>query len=217
MAAAVMMGEGSPVYSDRRETSNPDARNAGHVSDANGGLRGIFGLLTGGGGSDGSNGQSAMSLPSKQLEYLFEDEYAPSGPSWGARICYGAGITYLTGLSIGGSWGLVDGLRNPAGRASSRLRLNCILNSCTARGPFVANNLAMVALLYNLVHGAVIKARKGQQADEVSATASAAAAGLIYKSSRGLRAMGKAGLLLGTGMATFQLAKRYYNANYLIS
>lgn len=213
MAAAVMMGEGSSVYSNRREESNADARKAGHTSDGNGGFRGLFGLLGGGGDND----RSAMSLPSKQLEYLFEDEYAPGGPSWGARICYGAGMTYLTGLSIGGSWGLIDGLRNPAGRASGRLRLNCILNSCTARGPFVANNLAMVALLYNLVHGAVIKARKGQQADEVSATASAAAAGLIYKSSQGLRAMGKAGLLLGTGMAAFQLAKQYYNSHYFIS
>lgn len=206
MAAAIMMGNDSSVYGNEQDTGSFPRSGNGSAADSNHGFRGIFGLFNGG-------SQPTAPLPSKQLEYLFEDEYAPNGPSWGARICYGAGITYLTGLSVGGTWGLVDGLRNPAGRSSNRLRLNCIMNSCTARGPFVANNLAMVALLYNLLHGAVIRARKGQQADELSATASAATAGLLYKSTRGVRAMGTAGLVLGAGMAALQFGKKYYNAH----
>lgn len=147
--------------------------------------------------------------PDQRLEYLFEDEYVANGPSWGARICYGAGITYLTGLAVGGTWGLLDGLRNPAG-ITRRLRINCIMNACTARGPFVANNIAMLALLYNLIHGGVIKLRDGRY-DLASSVASAAAAGIIYKSTRGVRAMGVAGGIFGSGMLAYQLAKKYYH------
>jgi import inner membrane translocase subunit TIM23 len=149
------------------------------------------------------------------LEYLFQDEYSHVGPSWGARICYGAGMTYLTGLVIGGSWGLLDGLRNPAGR-TTRLRLNCILNSCTARGPFVANNLAMVALLYNLIHGGIIKLRDGQS-DLYTSAGSATLAGMIYKGTRGVKMVGLTGAAFGTGMLAFQLAKNYYMNRSIIN
>lgn len=141
-----------------------------------------------------------------QLEYLFEEDYKHGGPSWGARICYGAGTTYLLGLGVGGSWGLLDGLRNPLGRGSRRLRMNCILNACTARGPFIANSLGMVALLYNLLHGGIIQAREGK-ADVASAVGSAGLAGLIFKSTAGVRpAVLAAGLMAG-GMGVYQLAR----------
>lgn len=151
---------------------------------------------------------------SDKLEYLFEDEYVATGPSWGARICYGSGMTYLTGLSVGGTWGFLDGLRNPAGK-TTRLRINCILNSMTSRGPFVANNLAMLALLYNLVHGGIIRMREGKY-DLYSSVGSAMAAGMIYKSTKGLKQMGLAGLIYGTGMLGFQLAKRHYEERNLV-
>ncbi len=151
------------------------------------------------------------SVPSDaDLEYLFEDEYKPNGPSWGARICYGAGTTYLTGLAIGGSWGLFDGLKNPIGRGSRRLRINCILNACTSRGPFVANNLGMLALLYNLVHGGIMQMRDGKF-DEASSIGSAAIAGLVYKSTAGFKpAMGAAGIMAG-GMGMYSLWQAYRN------
>lgn len=144
----------------------------------------------------------------QQLEYLFEDEYKFTGPSWGARICYGAGTTYLTGLALGGTWGLIDGLKNPVGKASRRLRINCILNACTSRGPFLANNLAMLALLYNLVHGGIVQAREGK-ADLASSVGSAGLAGLVYKSTAGVRpAMMAAGLMAG-GMSLYKLAEKH--------
>ncbi len=140
----------------------------------------------------------------KRLAYLFEDEYVPNGPSWGARICYGAGATYISGLAAGGAWGLVDGLRNEAGARSARLRLNCIVNSCTARGPFAANNVAILALLYNLIHGGAIRARGGKY-DWASATASAGLAGAIYKSTSGsIRTIAKSSLAAAAAMAAFQ-------------
>lgn len=142
-----------------------------------------------------------------QLEYLFEDEYKSTGPSWGARICYGAGSTYLSGLAVGGMWGMFDGLKNPIGRGSRRLRINCILNACTARGPFVANNLGMLALLYNLIHGGVVHTRDGK-ADNLSAVGSAGLAGLIYKSTAGVRPAAVAAGLMAGGMGLFKFAQQ---------
>ena len=142
-----------------------------------------------------------------ELEYLFEDEYVPNGPSWGARICYGTGSTYLVGLSAGGLWGLIDGLRNPQGRASRLLRINCILNACTARGPFLGNSLGIVALLYNGLHGALIKAR-GEKDDLIGAVAAATASGAIFKSTAGLMKCASGGALFGATMLAYQLYKR---------
>lgn len=158
-----------------------------------------------------NNLHTPPSVPSDaQLEYLFEEEYKATGPSWGARICYGSGTTYLSGLAVGGAWGLLDGLRNPLGKTSCRLRMNCILNACTSRGPFVANNLGMLALLYNLIHGGVIQLRDGAY-DEYSAIGSAAFAGLVYKSTAGPKPAAMAAGLMGGAMGLYQLGKMYQN------
>lgn len=114
--------------------------------------------------------------PFRKIEYLFEDATTEAyGPSWGARIMYGAGTTYTSCLAIGGLWGAVDGLRGyrdllrggsggvgsgttAAGaiKPSKRLLWNAIVNSTTARGPFLGNNIAMLAFMYNGIHGALL-------------------------------------------------------------
>lgn len=148
-----------------------------------------------------------------QLEYLFEDEYVSNGPSWGARVCYGTGSTYLVGLGTGGLWGLFDGLRNPQGSGSRRLRINCILNACTARGPFLGNSLGIVALLYNGLHGALIKARNDQE-DLWSSVAAATASGAIFKSTAGLQKCLIGGGVFGSAMLAFQLYQKYEKSRY---
>lgn len=148
-----------------------------------------------------------------QLEYLFEDEYVSNGPSWGARVCYGTGSTYLVGLATGGLWGLFDGLRNPQGSGSRRLRINCILNACTARGPFMGNSLGIVALLYNGLHGALIKARNDRE-DMWGAVAAATASGAIFKSTAGLKKCVMGGGLFGSAMLAFQLYQKYEKSRY---
>lgn len=148
-----------------------------------------------------------------QLEYLFEDEYVSNGPSWGARVCYGTGSTYLVGLATGGLWGLADGLRNPQGSGSRRLRINCILNACTARGPFMGNSLGIVALLYNGLHGAVIKARNDRE-DMWGAVAAATASGAIFKSTSGFKKVMMGGGVFGSAMLAFQLYQKYEKSRY---
>ncbi len=148
-----------------------------------------------------------------QLEYLFEDEYVSNGPSWGARVCYGTGSTYLVGLGTGGLWGLLDGLRNPQGSGSRRLRINCILNACTARGPFMGNSLGIVALLYNGIHGATIKAR-GDKEDMWGAVAAATTSGAIFKSTSGIQKCLIGGGVFGSAMLVFQLYQKYEKSRY---
>lgn len=149
---------------------------------------------------------------SPSLEYLFEDVYASSGPSWGARICYGTGITYLTFLGIGGTWGLLSPFSTSQLKSltSPRLKYNAILNSVTAKGPFVANNAAILALLYNLVHGAMIRGRDGKW-DVGSAVGSAALVGTIFKSTAGWKSALKTGGVLGTAMLVYQMADTAYD------
>ena len=51
--------------------------------------------------------------------------------------------SHITGLVVGGVWGLYEGIKNPEGR-TARLRMNSILNGCTRRGPFLGNTLAVL-------------------------------------------------------------------------
>ena len=52
---------------------------------------------------------------------------------------------FFKGLTVGGTWGLYEGLRNPDGR-TMKLRLNSVLNGMTRRGPFVANSLGVLGM-----------------------------------------------------------------------
>lgn len=146
-----------------------------------------------------------------RLDYLPDDADAQSssstaaGPSWGARMCYGAGLAYISALAAGGLWGLADGARNPLGAPSARLRLNCVLNACTARGPFLANSAACAALLYNGVHGGVLRAA-GREQDVLSAAGSAGLAAAVFRSARGVRPAAGAAAVAAAAMAAYQLA-----------
>lgn len=64
-------------------------------------------------------------------------------------LCYGTGITYLSALGIGGSLGLVEGLRRVPVTAPTKIKLNAILNGVTRRGPFLGNSAGVVAMMYN--------------------------------------------------------------------
>lgn len=56
-------------------------------------------------------------------------------------------ICIYSGIGIGGTWGLYEGLLAVPTGESRRLRLNTVINSCTRRGPFLANNLAVLGKL----------------------------------------------------------------------
>lgn len=55
-----------------------------------------------------------------------------------------------------------------------------VLNGCTRRGPFLANSLGIIALMYCSLDSMIEKAR-GEE-DQFNSIAAAASAGMIFKS-----------------------------------
>ncbi|KAI0887402.1 Tim17-domain-containing protein [Annulohypoxylon maeteangense] len=130
------------------------------------------------------------------LEYLVLEDSAISDlpgaqsaiPSRGFSddLCYGTGITYLTALSLGGAWGLQEGLRRSAGQPP-KLRLNSVLNAVTRRGPFLGNSAGVVAITYNCFNSGIGYIR-GKH-DSANTIAAGGLSGMLFKSTRGLRPM----------------------------
>jgi mitochondrial import inner membrane translocase subunit TIM23 len=136
-------------------------------------------------------------LNNATLDYLTLEESALSDlpgaqsalPSrgWSDDLCYGTGITYVTALSIGGAWGLVEGLNRMPASAPPKLRLNSVLNSITRRGPFLGNSAGVIALVYNIINSTIGHFR-GKH-DSANSIVAGALSGMLFKSTRGLRPM----------------------------
>ncbi|KAI9831600.1 MAG: Mitochondrial import inner membrane translocase subunit tim23 [Phylliscum demangeonii] len=147
-------------------------------------------------------------LDKKTLEYLTLEESALSDlpgsrsalPSrgWSDDLCYGTGVTYLTALTLGGSWGIVEGFNRLPPSAPPKLRLNSVLNSVTRRGPFLGNSAGVLAMVYNGINS-LIGHYRGQH-DAANSVAAGAISGMLFKSTRGLRPMMISGSLVA-GMA----------------
>lgn len=131
------------------------------------------------------------------LDYLNLDDSALSDlpgsrsllPSrgWSDDLCYGTGVTYLTALGIGGTWGLVEGLNRLPPTAPPKLRLNSALNAITRRGPFLGNSAGVVALMYNGINS-TIGYYRGKH-DAFNSVAAGGISGMIFKCTRGVRPM----------------------------
>ncbi|OAL03346.1 Tim17-domain-containing protein [Phaeosphaeriaceae sp. SRC1lsM3a] len=129
------------------------------------------------------------------LDYLsLEDSVDPLAsqsalPSrgWSDDLCYGTGVSYLSALTIGGAWGLAEGLqKNPASMAP-RLRLNGVLNAVTRRGPFLGNSAGVIAMVYNGMNS-TIGYYRGKH-DTTNSVMAGALSGALFKSTRGTRPM----------------------------
>lgn len=139
------------------------------------------------------------------LEYISLEDSAlsdlPGGqsiiPSRGFTddLCYGTGITYLAGLSIGGALGLQEGLRGSYAQPP-RLRLNAVLNAVTRRGPFLGNSLGVVAIIYNCFNS-TIGYMRGKH-DAANSILAGGLSGMLFKSTRGLRPMMISGGIVGS-------------------
>lgn len=156
-------------------------------------------------------------LNQESLEYLtLEDSVLsdlPGGqsvlPSRGFTddLCYGTGVTYLAGLSVGGAWGLQEGLRRSAGQAP-RLQLNAVLNAVTRRGPFLGNSLGSIAIVYNCINS-LIGSLRGKH-DAANTVAAGAISGMVFKSTRGLRQMMISGGIVATVAGAWAVVRRSF-------
>ncbi|KAI1117100.1 Tim17-domain-containing protein [Nemania sp. NC0429] len=120
-------------------------------------------------------------------------------------LCYGTGITYLTALSIGGAWGLQEGLRKSAGQPP-KLRLNSVLNSITRRGPFLGNSAGVVAITYNCINS-LIGYLRGKH-DAANTIVAGGLSGMIFRSTRGARQMLISGGIVASIAAAWAVTKR---------
>ncbi|KAB8069757.1 Tim17/Tim22/Tim23/Pmp24 family-domain-containing protein [Aspergillus leporis] len=115
---------------------------------------------------------------------------------WSDDLCYGAGTTYLTGLAVGGAWGLAEGMRKVPVTAPPKIRLNGVLNAITRRGPFLGNSAGVVAMVYNGLNSGIGYAR-GKH-DSANSIVAGAISGMVFKSTRGLKPMMISGGIVAT-------------------
>src|ERR1700710_896739 len=80
-----------------------------------------------------------LSLEDSVLSDLPGSQSALPSRGWSDDLCYGTGISYLSALTSGGTWGLAEGLQKNPPSMPPRLRLNGVLNAVTRRGPFLGN------------------------------------------------------------------------------
>ncbi|WYZ40252.1 hypothetical protein EsH8_IV_000593 [Colletotrichum jinshuiense] len=151
------------------------------------------------------------------LEYLSLEDAAlsdvPGGqsvlPSRGFTddLCYGTGVTYLAALSIGGAWGLQEGLRRSANQPP-KLRLNSVLNAVTRRGPFLGNSAGVVAITYNIFNSGIGYFR-GQH-DAANTILAGALSGMVFKSTRGVRPMLISGGVVASVAGAWAVVRRTF-------
>jgi import inner membrane translocase subunit TIM23 len=127
-----------------------------------------------------------LSLEESALSDLPGSQSALPSRGWSDDLCYGTGVTYLTALTVGGAWGLQEGLRRSAGQPP-KLRLNSVLNAVTRRGPFLGNSAGVIALVYNGFNS-FIGYTRGKH-DSANSVLAGALSGMLFKSTRGVRPM----------------------------
>ncbi|KAK3107977.1 Mitochondrial import inner membrane translocase subunit tim23 [Teratosphaeriaceae sp. CCFEE 6253] len=150
------------------------------------------------------------------LDYLTLDDSALSDlpgahsilPSrgWSDDLCYGTGVSYLAALSLGGAWGLAEGLNRLPSTAPPKLRLNSALNAITRRGPFLGNSAGVVALMYNGLNS-TIGYYRGKH-DSFNSVAAGTVSGMLFRSTRGVRPMMISGTIVGSIAGSWALTRK---------
>ncbi|KAF2456350.1 mitochondrial import inner membrane translocase subunit tim23 [Lineolata rhizophorae] len=128
-----------------------------------------------------------LTLEDSALSDLPGSRSALPSRGWSDDLCYGTGVTYLSALTIGGAWGLAEGLNKVSPTAPPRLKLNAALNAITRRGPFLGNSAGVIAMVYNGINS-TIGYYRGKH-DAVNSIVAGALSGMLFKSTRGLKPM----------------------------
>ncbi|KAL5612770.1 hypothetical protein BROUX41_004145 [Berkeleyomyces rouxiae] len=151
-------------------------------------------------------------LDKDTLEYItLDDASLPAGQSVIASrgftddLCYGTGITYLGALTLGGAWGLQEGLRRSEGQPP-KLRLNSVLNAVTKRGPFLGNSAGVIAIIYNCFNG-LIGATRGKH-DSANSIVAGFLSGALFRSTKGIKPMLVAGGVVSGFATAWVIAKK---------
>ncbi|EIN06116.1 Tim17-domain-containing protein [Punctularia strigosozonata HHB-11173 SS5] len=152
---------------------------------------------------------------SDKLDYLvLDDEKTNDLPGagtaipsrgWSDDLCYGTGTMYLSGLALGGAWGIREGARRPLAVSNARLRLNSILNSVTRRGTFIGNSAGVLALTYNAINSS-IDGLRGKH-DTLGSMSAGAFTGALYKCTAGVKPALAAATMVSAGAGIWSYIK----------
>lgn len=127
---------------------------------------------------------------------------------WSDDLCYGTGVCYLSALTMGGAWGLAEGLQKNPASMPPRLRLNGVLNAVTRRGPFLGNSAGVVALVYNGINS-IIGATRGKH-DATNSIVAGALSGALFKSTKGVRPMMISSGIVASMAGSWALLRKVY-------
>jgi len=125
---------------------------------------------------------------------------------WSDDLCYGTGATYLIALTLGGTWGLIEGLNKTPANAPPRLKLNGVLNAVTRRGPFMGNSAGVLAMVYNGINSTVGYCR-GKH-DTANSILSGMLAGAIFRSTRGIKPMAVSAGIVGATATVWSVGSK---------
>ncbi len=99
--------------------------------------------------SAAASGGGGLSTGHRQPDYL---DYDQQGRGIVSTMFTNSGISYLLGVTLGGLYGLKEGLaRTPSSRW--KVKLNSVLNHCGRHGSGVGNMMGATAILYSLYEG----------------------------------------------------------------
>jgi mitochondrial import inner membrane translocase subunit TIM23 len=174
---------------------------------------------------DASQLHPLAGLNQQTLDYLSLDESTLSDlpgansilPSrgWSDDLCYGTGVTYLTALSTGAAWGLIEGLNKTPASAPPKLRINGILNSITRRGPFLGNSAGVVAMCYNGINSSIGYWR-GKH-DAANSIVAGALSGMLFKSTRGIKPMMISGSIVASVAGAWAVSIDMESSAYMLT
>jgi inner membrane translocase subunit Tim23 len=122
---------------------------------------------------------------SKGHEYIFDEEAKQRSFSENLVFCTGA--AYLSGVGVGVTLGIVEGVKKmqTLPNASTRLKVNAVMNACSKRAPTFGANLGVLALLFSINERLLCYAR--DKDDTLNPILGASLTGMMYRSTCGLR------------------------------
>lgn len=149
-----------------------------------------------------------LSLEDSALSELPGSQSALPSRGWSDDLCYGTGVSYLSALSIGGAWGLAEGLQKNPSSMPPRLRLNGVLNAVTRRGPFLGNSAGVIAMVYNGINSTIGHYR-GKH-DMTNSVVAGALSGALFKSTRGTRPMAISAGICASVAGTWAITRKVF-------
>jgi len=152
--------------------------------------------------------QDTLDYLSLEDSALSDTQSALPSRGWSDDLCYGTGVSYLSALSIGGAWGLAEGLQKNPPSMAPRLRLNGVLNAVTRRGPFLGNSAGVIAMVYNGMNS-TIGYYRGKH-DMTNSVVAGALSGALFKSTRGTRQMAISSGICATVAGTWAIARKVF-------